>query len=84
MSLISIRVRVRVLHMPVGLYTLSGTVPFGLCNAPSTFQFLIQRMFGYQQCQSLLLYLDDIIVFPGSVSQHIDCVHQAVLARLQR
>lgn len=38
-------------------------MPFGLCNAPSTFQWLMQRMFGDQQGQSLLLYLDDIIVF---------------------
>lgn len=47
---------------------------FGLCNATSTFQRLMQRMFGNQQCESLLLlllYLDDIIVFSSSVSQHV-------------
>lgn len=36
---------------------------FGLCNAPSTFQRLMQRMFGHQQRQCLLLYLDTIIIF---------------------
>lgn len=46
-------------------------MPFGLCNAPSTFQRLMQRMFGDQQGQSLLLYLDDIIVFSSSVKQHL-------------
>lgn len=46
-------------------------MPFGLCNAPSTFQRLMQRMFGDQQGQSLLLYLDNIIVFSSSVKQHL-------------
>lgn len=58
-------------------------MPFGLCNAPSTFQRLMQRMFGDQQGQSLLLYLDDIIVFSGSVSQHLQRL-EVVLSRLQR
>ncbi|GAA6083783.1 uncharacterized protein LOC122335106, partial [Tachysurus ichikawai] len=38
-------------------------MPFGLCNAPSTFQRLMERLFGDQRCQSLLLYLDDVVVF---------------------
>lgn len=49
-------------------------MPFGLCNAPSTFQRLMQRMFGDQQGQSLLLYLDNIIVFSSSVKQHLQAV----------
>lgn len=47
---------------PFGLFEWNR-MPFGLCNAPSTFQRLMQRIFGDQQCQSLLLYLDDIVVF---------------------
>uniref|UniRef100_A0A3B1IT31 Gypsy retrotransposon integrase-like protein 1 n=1 Tax=Astyanax mexicanus TaxID=7994 RepID=A0A3B1IT31_ASTMX len=58
-------------------------MPFGLCNAPSTFQRLMQRMFGDQQYQSLLLYLDDIIVFSSSVSQHLQRL-EVVLGRLQK
>uniref|UniRef100_A0A671UA44 ribonuclease H n=1 Tax=Sparus aurata TaxID=8175 RepID=A0A671UA44_SPAAU len=58
-------------------------MPFGLCNAPSTFQRLMQRMFGDQQCESLLLYLDDIIVFSSSVSQHVQRL-EVVLDWLQR
>ncbi len=46
-------------------------MPFGLCNTPSTFQRLMERMFGDQQGSSLLLYLDDIVVFSSSVSQHL-------------
>ncbi|KAL1257999.1 hypothetical protein QQF64_011243 [Cirrhinus molitorella] len=58
-------------------------MPFGLCNAPSTFQRLMERLFGDQQCRSLLLYLDDIIVFSSSVSQHIERL-EVVLSRLKR
>lgn len=52
------------------LYTVctlnSNECPFGLCNAPSTLQRLMQRMFGDQQGQSLLLYLDNVIIFFSS------------------
>lgn len=67
---------------PFGLFEWNR-MPFGLCNAPSTFQRLMQRMFGDQQCQSLLLYLDDIVVFSSSVSQHVQRL-EVVLDRLQK
>lgn len=67
---------------PFGLFEFNR-MPFGLCNAPSTFQQLMQRMFGDQQGQSLLLYLDDIIVFSSSVDQHLQRL-EMVLGRLQR
>lgn len=67
---------------PFGLFEWNS-MPFGLCNAPSTFQRLMQRMFGDQQGQYLLLYLDDIIVFSSSVSQHLQRM-EVVLSRLQR
>lgn len=40
-------------------------------------------MFGDQQWQSLLLYLDEIIVFSSSVSQHLQQL-EVVLSLLQR
>lgn len=67
---------------PFGLFEWNR-MPFGLCNAPSTFQRLMQRLFGDQQCQSLLLYLDDIVVFSSSVAQHLQRL-EVVLSRLQR
>ena len=57
-------------------------MPFGLCNAPSTFQRLMQRVFGDQQCQSLLLYLDDIVVFSSTFQQHLERL-EVVLQWLQ-
>lgn len=55
---------------PFGLFEFNR-MPFGLCNAPSTFQRLMERMFGSQNHQSLLLYLDDVIVFSATVDEHI-------------
>jgi len=52
---------------PFGLFEWNH-MPFGLCNAPSTFQRLMQiTKDGDQQGQSLLLYLDDIVVFSSTV-----------------
>lgn len=56
---------------------------FGLCNAPSTFQHLMQRLFGEQHCQSLLLYLDDVVVFSSTISQHLEQL-EGVLSRLKQ
>lgn len=66
---------------PFGLFEWNR-MPFGLCNAPSTFQRLMQRLFGDQQCQSLLLYLDDIVVFSSTVEQHVERL-RVVLERLE-
>lgn len=32
----------------------------------------MERLFGDQQCQSLLLYLDDIVIFSSTVAQHLE------------
>ena len=66
---------------PFGLFEWNR-MPFGLCNAPSTFQRLMQRIFGDQQCQSLLLYLDDIVVFSSTFQQHLKRL-EVVLQRLK-
>lgn len=58
-------------------------MPFGLCNAPSTFQRLMERIFGDQSFQSLLLYLDDVIVFSATVKQHLHRL-ELVLDRLRQ
>ncbi|XP_056118703.1 uncharacterized protein LOC130096084 [Rhinichthys klamathensis goyatoka] len=66
---------------PFGLFEWNR-MPFGLCNAPSTFQRLMERLFGDQRHQSVLLYLDDIIVFSSSVQQHLQRL-RVVLGRLK-
>ena len=66
---------------PFGLFEWNR-MPFGLCNAPGTFQRLMQRIFGDKQCKSLLLYLDDIVVFSSTVEQHLERL-RVVLDRLK-
>ncbi len=56
---------------------------FGLCNAPSTFQRLMERIFGDQSFQSLLLYLVDVVVFSTSVEKLLQRL-ELVLQRLQK
>ena len=41
----------------------SDSMPFGLCNAPATFQWLMQNCMGQLSLIYCLIYLDDLIVF---------------------
>lgn len=45
-----------------GLYQFT-TMPFGLCNAASTFERLIEKALRGLQWRVAVLYLDDIVVF---------------------
>jgi transposase InsO family protein len=56
-------------------------MPFGLCNAPATFQRLINTLFGDLNDQ-VIGYLDDLIVFSRDVPSHIKTLN-VVLQRLQ-
>ena len=38
-------------------------MPFGLCNAPSTFEWLMESVLLGLQWQTCLAYLDDVVVF---------------------
>ena len=43
---------------------------FGLCNAPSTFQRLMEFVLAGLQWQGCLVYLDDVIVFGRDFEEH--------------
>lgn len=59
------------------------TMPFGLCNAPATFQRIIEKVLVGLQWHILVLYLDDIVVFSKTVDQHITDL-ETVLGRLEQ
>ncbi len=66
----------------IGLFKWNGML-FGLCNVPSTFQKLMERISGDEHCQSLLLFLDDVVVFSSTVAEHMECL-DAVLGHLSK
>jgi hypothetical protein len=53
-----------------GLYEYT-TMPFGLCNAPGTFERLMERVLNKLQWSIAVLYLDDIIVFGRTWEEHM-------------
>lgn len=55
---------------PFGLYEYIR-MPFGLTNAPATFQRLMQHCFREEVFNTLLVFLDDIIVFSKTLSENV-------------
>ena len=54
----------------VGLYECES-MPFRLCNAPPTFQRLMQNCLGELNLTYCLIYLDDMIVFSEMSEEHL-------------
>jgi hypothetical protein len=46
-------------------------MPFGLCNAPATFERLMEYVLAGLQWEICLVYLDDIIVFADTFEEHV-------------
>jgi hypothetical protein len=46
-------------------------MPFGLYNAPSIFQRCMGLIFTGLQWQTLLIYLDDIMIFSSYMEEHL-------------
>ena len=66
----------------MGLYECES-MPFGLCNAPPTFQRLMQNCLGELNLTYCLIYLDDVIVFSDTPEEHLwrmrvifNCLHE--------
>ena len=57
----------------LGFYKFTN-MPFGLCNAPMTFQHLMQNTLGELNLTYCIIYLDDIIVFGCTEEEHLECV----------
>lgn len=64
-----------------GLYQFH-VLPFGLCNAPATFQWLMNTVLIGLIYESCTVYLDNIVVTSPTFEQHLIDLEE-VLARLK-
>ena len=67
--------------IPGGLYQFR-MMSFGLCNAPGTFERLMERVLAGLSWKTCLLYIDDIIVYSRTFEEHVDRLRE-VFGRLQ-
>ena len=59
------------------------SMPFGLCDAPATFQRLMDRVLRKLPWKYSLVYLDDIIIFARNFEMHLERL-ELVLIELKR
>ena len=66
---------------PEGLFQFK-VMPFGLCNAPATFQRLMDLVLAGLQWSDCLVYIDDVIVLGRTFDEHLRNL-RSVLQRLR-
>ena len=57
-------------------------MPFGLCNAPATFECLMERVLDGLNWKASLVYLDDVIVLGKTFKEQSSHLQAAVFKRL--
>ncbi|GFY08216.1 hypothetical protein TNCV_1356271 [Trichonephila clavipes] len=57
-------------------------MPFGLCNAPATFECFMETVLGGLSYEACLVYLDDIIIVGRSFEEHLKNIRR-VLQKLK-
>ena len=60
-----------------------NVMPFGLCNAPATFQHLMDSVLAELQWSACLVYINDIIIMGWSFEEHMQNLQQ-VLERIKQ
>ena len=68
--------------IPGGLYQFK-MMSFGLCNAPATFERMMDQVLAGLSWKTCLLYLDDIIVYSRTFQEHTERLKE-VLERIQQ
>ena len=58
-------------------------MPFGMCNAPATFQHFMRIVFNSIEWNGALSYLVDIIIYGRNFAEHISVLN-SVLTRVEK
>ena len=66
---------------PLGFWEFNR-LPFGLSNAPATYQRLIEQCLGDLNMKICAIYLDDLIIFSSTLEEHLERL-DIVLRRLK-
>lgn len=66
---------------PLGFFEFNR-LPFGLCNAPATYQRVMEECLGDLNMKICVIYLDDLIIFSKTFEEHLERL-QIVLDRLR-
>ena len=66
---------------PLGFYEFQN-MPFGLCNAPATFQRLMEHALRDLHLEWCIVYVDDIVIFACTFREHLKRM-RAVFQRLR-
>ncbi len=56
-------------------------MPFGLCNAPATFQRVMQHVMAGLEGKSCFIYLNDVLIVSKTFEEHLTHLHE-VFSRL--
>src|SRR3954464_15063160 len=55
-----------------------NVMPFGLCNAPATFQCLIDHVLGNINRKFALVYIDNIIIFSETFEEYLQYIEEVM------
>ena len=58
-------------------------MPFGLCNAPETFQTMMNTILREFLDQGIVVYLDDILIYSKNEAEHVQLLER-ILQRLSQ
>ena len=53
-------------------------MPFGLCNATSTFQILMNKLLKPSLCDFMVVFFNDILIYSKSWPNHVHHVDKAL------